>query len=276
MKRILAIAAREALEGLRNKWAVTAALLLGALSLTLGLLGAAPVGRVDASPLEIEIVSLSSLAILLLPLIALIVSHDAIVGEAERGTLALLLAAPVSRRAAIMGKFTGHVSLLALATAIGFAAGAVALPMSGASIDAGAWGAFGAMTGASVLLGACFIALGYCASALARDRATAGAIAIGFWLLFAVLFDLALLGLLVLDRGRSLDATAVSALLFLNPCDIYRLFTLGGAGGAARFSGMTSLVAAAPQSASALLAGLAAWIVLPLAVAIRLFERRDI
>ena len=41
------------------------------------------------------VVSLSSLTIFLVPLIALLLSHDAIVGEAERGTLLLLLSYPV-------------------------------------------------------------------------------------------------------------------------------------------------------------------------------------
>ena len=45
--------------------------------------------------LDVVIVSLSSLTILL-PLIALLISHDAIVGEMERGTLLLLLSYPVA------------------------------------------------------------------------------------------------------------------------------------------------------------------------------------
>ncbi|WP_424363099.1 ABC transporter permease subunit [Methylocystis parvus] len=276
MRRIVAIAAREALEGFRNKWAAAAALLLAALALTLGFLGSAPVGGVNASPLDVEIVSLSSLTILLLPLIALVVSHDAIAGEAERGTLALVLATPVARWEAIVGKFLGHMFLLALATIAGFGIAAAALWASAAEIDANGWRSLAAMIALSVLLGAVFVALGYVASAWARDRATAAAIAVGLWLLFAILFDMALLGLLVADRGRHLDATAVAALLFLNPCDLYRLLTIGDATGAARFSGMSSLAANASPSPHWLLAGLVAWVLVPLWLAIRLLERRDI
>lgn len=274
MRRIVAIASKEALEGSRNRWAAAASLLLAALALTLAFLGSAPVGEVKAAPVEVEIVSLSSLAVLLLPLISLIVAHDAIVGEAERGTLALLFAAPVARWEAIAGKFLGHVLLLALATIAGFGAAAVALMVSGAGFDGDGWRSFAAMTALSILLGAVFIALGYCVSAWARDRATAAAMAIGVWLFFAILFDMALLGLLVADRGRHLDATAVTALLFLNPGDLYRLLTLGGVTGAARFSGMSSIAASA--SPFWLLVGLVAWVVIPLALSIRLLGRRDI
>ena len=41
------------------------------------------------------VVSLASLTVFLVPLIALLLAYDAIVGEAERGTLLLLLAYPV-------------------------------------------------------------------------------------------------------------------------------------------------------------------------------------
>ena len=50
-----------------------------------------------AGDLAVSIVSLSSLSIFLVPLIALLLSFDAIVGAVDRGTLALLLAYPVAR-----------------------------------------------------------------------------------------------------------------------------------------------------------------------------------
>ena len=48
---------------------------------SLAFLGAAPAGRVGAGALEVVVVSLSSLSIYLVPLIALLISHDAIVCE---------------------------------------------------------------------------------------------------------------------------------------------------------------------------------------------------
>ena len=52
----------------------------------------------------------------------------------------------------------------------------------GGGADAGAWHAFLAMIGSSVLLGAAFTALGYLISVVARDRGTAAGLAIGAWL----------------------------------------------------------------------------------------------
>ncbi len=94
---IAAIAVKEIREGLRSRWIVAITLLLGILALALSFLGAAPTGSTGASPLEVMVVSLSSLTIFLIPLIALLLSHDAVVGEAERGTLLLLLSYPVTR-----------------------------------------------------------------------------------------------------------------------------------------------------------------------------------
>ncbi|WP_254453319.1 ABC transporter permease subunit [Siccirubricoccus sp. G192] len=104
MKGVLLIAGKEIREGMRNRWVVAATLLLAALALTLAFLGAAPAGRVGAGALEVVVVSLSSLSIFLLPLIALLISHDAIVGEMERGTMLLLLSYPLARWQVVLGE----------------------------------------------------------------------------------------------------------------------------------------------------------------------------
>ena len=58
-----------------------------------------------SAPLAIAVANLSSLGVYLLPLLALMLSFDAVVGESERGTLNLLLAYPVDRWQVILGKF---------------------------------------------------------------------------------------------------------------------------------------------------------------------------
>ena len=97
------------------------------------------------------------------------------------------------------------------------------------------------MIASSILLGAVFIAIGYLVSALVRERATAAGIAIGVWLLLVVIYDMALLGLLVVDQGRLISAQVLSGLLLLNPTDVYRLFNLAGTANVSMFSGMTGL-----------------------------------
>src|SRR5579863_10552751 len=88
MRQILIIAGKELRDGMRNRWVVATTALLAALALTLAFLGAAPTGAVRVSGLAVTIVSLSSLSIFLVPLIALLLSYDAIVGEVDRGAMA--------------------------------------------------------------------------------------------------------------------------------------------------------------------------------------------
>jgi Cu-processing system permease protein len=275
MRAIPVIAGQEIRAGLRNRWIVATTLLLAALALSLTLLGSAPTGTVGVDPLAVVVVSLSSLTIFLLPLIALLLSFDAIVGEQERGTLVLLLAYPVARWEVVLGKFLGHTAILAVATVMGYGTAAVALVLRGGLEDA-AWPAFSAMVGSSVLLGAAFVALGGLASVLVRERATAAGIAVGIWLVFVLLYDTALLGLLVADQGRIVGAALLDVLLLLNPTDVYRLFNLTGSESVSVYAGMAGPGEAGRLAPAVLAGALAAWIAVPLVLAMGFFARRQL
>jgi Cu-processing system permease protein len=276
MRNVLIVARKEIQEGLRNRWVLATTLLLAALALTLTFLGSAPTGNVGVRALDVVIVSLSSLTIFLLPLIALLISHDAIVGEMERGTMLLLLSYPVGRWQVLLGKFVGHLAILAFATLIGYGAAAGALAATGTEIDAGSFAAFGSMVGSSILLGAAFIAVGYFVSALVRERGTAAGIAVGVWLVFVLIYDMALLGLLVVDQGQTVSGGVLDALLLLNPADTYRLFNLTGSAGVSAFSGMAGVAQTASLSPTLLLAALVAWTLVPLGLAALAFSRREL
>jgi Cu-processing system permease protein len=276
MRNILIVARKEIQEGMRNRWVLATTLLMAGLALSLTFLGSAPTGTVGVRALDVVIVSLSSLTIFLLPLIALLISHDAIVGEMERGTMLLLLSYPVARWQVLQGKYVGHQSILAIATQLGYGAAAGALAATGEAIDAESWTAFASMIGSSILLGAAFIAVGYLVSAVVRERGTAGGIAIGIWLVFVLIYDMALLGLLVVDQGQILSGGLLNALLMLNPADAYRLFNLTGTAGVSAFSGMAGMAENNTLHPSALIAALAAWALVPLGIAAFAFSRREL
>ena len=115
----------------------------------------------------------------------------------------LLLSYPVGRYQVILGKFCGHVLILAFATVIGYGAAAAALAVTGASVLATSWYAFASMLGTSIMLGAVFVAIGYLISSLVRDRGTAAGACVGIWLLMVLIFDMALLGSWSSTRVRS-------------------------------------------------------------------------
>ncbi len=273
---VVIVASKEIHQAVRNRWVLASTLLLAALALSLAFLGSAPTGTVGVRALDVIIVSLSSLTIFLIPLIALLIAHDAIVGDMERGTMLLLLSYPVARWQVLFGKFLGHVAVLAFATCLGYGLAAAALAATGSRIDHDSLAAFAAMIGSSVLLGAVFVAIGYLVSALVHDRGTAAGISIGLWLLLVLIYDMALLGLLALDQGRNISAAALNAMLLFNPTDVYRLFNLTGFANVSTFAGMAGLAQSTSLSTQVLLLALVMWTIVPLGLAALAFSRREL
>lgn len=276
MRQARLIAAKEFTDGVRNRWIIIVTALMTALALILTLLGTAPTGSSKIDSLAVTVVSLSSLSIFFVPLIALLLSYDCIVTERERGTLMLVLSYPVSRRAVIAGKFLGHLTLLALTIAGGYGIAGIVIALS--NLDGGshqAWGAFLSFIASSVLLGAVFLALGILISVAVRERGTAAGLAIGAWLVFVLLYDLGLIGLLASDVGQALNDGLITGLLLANPADIFRMLNLTGNSQTAALSAMTGLANSGAVSSSVLIALLAGWTILPLCAACWYFERSE-
>lgn len=269
---VLTIARRELAEGMRNRWVVSTTVLMAALASAIAALGSAPTGSTSTGALDVVVVGLASLTIFLVPLIALLISHNAITREAEGGTLLLLLSHPLSRWQVIAGKFLGQLGIMTFATIIGFtfAAGFVVWQHG-----AEGWQAFASMTGASILLGAVFLSLGLLASASVQESSTAAGISIGLWLLFVAIYDMALLAVLVAQGGHAIPGWTMDLALVLNPTDAYRLLTLGE-GSSAMLSGMGGVFDNSALTPGILVAALVAWCAAPLGLAMAVFTRRNL
>jgi len=275
MKMLWILAHKELKDGLRNRWIAAAIIVLGTLALALSLLGSAPTGSVRASAMDITVISLASLSVYLIPLIALMLSFDALVGEFERGTMMLLLTYPVARWQVIMGKFLGHVLILFIAIFAGYG-GAIIIMMLGSDGSSEGWQAYVTMMASSLLLGTIFIALGYLISVLVRERATAAGTAIGLWLVFVVLYDLILFGALLLDEGQVISQQLFSTLMLISPTDTYRIFNLSLFDNVSQAAGIAGVASEAGLSGTLLMAVLLAWVVTPLMATIMLFQRREL
>jgi len=275
MDAVFVIAAQEIRDGFRNRWIIALTLMLAGFALSLTFLGSAPGGSVGASPLLITVVSLSSLSIFLLPLIGLMLSYDSIIGEIERGTMLLLLSYPVTRAHVMAGKFLGHMIILGFATIVGYGVAGLVAFVWGDDIEANAVMAFVNMTVSSILLGGAFLGLGYLISASVRERGTAAGIAIGVWLVFVLVYDMALLAALV-NFGSSISQGLFQILLLVNPADVYRLINLGGFDNVQALSGSIGMMADVKLPVWALIGMLLAWVVLPFGFAGYLFNKKDI
>lgn len=273
MSAVRVIAVREIRAGLRNRWVVAATGLLAALSLALAFLGSAATGQVEAASLTVNVVSLSSLSIYLVPLIALMLTYDAIVGEEENGTLLLLLAYPVARWQILVGKFVGHAAILAFATIVGFGLAGLVIAATGEVQRAGVQ-AFIVLILTSALLGWVFVGVGYLLSVLVAERSTAAGLAVAVWLLLVVVYDMALLGGLAATGGKGVIGELVPFLLVANPADAYRLFNLSGMAEVAAVSGLGAAGSEVPAWQP--LAALLAWVIAPLALAWLVFRNKEL
>ncbi|WP_338473520.1 ABC transporter permease subunit [Pseudomonas sp. MS646] len=274
MNPIQTMARKEFCDGLRNRWLLAISLLFAVLAIGIAWLGAAASGQLGFTSVPATVASLSSLATFLMPLIALLLAYDAIVGEDESGTLLLLLTYPLGRGQLLLGKFVGHGLILALATFIGFGCAilAIALLVDDVELSLLLW-AFGRFMVSSTLLGWVFLGLAYVLSCLSAEKSTAAGLALGVWFFFVLVFDLALLALLVLSEGR-FNPQLLPWLLLFNPTDVYRLINLSGFDSATHGAAVLTLGSDLPVSAPGLWMCLVVWMAVPLWLAYRLFQRR--
>lgn len=270
MGRILATATTEFRIAFRNRWVAIAIVLMALFALVLSAAGSAPTGGLGVDRLSVTVASLTSLAVYLVPLLALLMSFDAVAGEVERGTLPLLLTYPVSRTEILIGKLVAHVAILGLAVAVGYgiAAGAalIADPEAAAGLPA-LW----RLGWSSVLLGASFLGAGYAMSAMARRPSGAAGLAIGIWLGLVVLYDLGLLAAVVADNGGWFTTDVFPMALLANPADAFRLFNLAASEATAAAAGVGGAANAIPAWQA--LTSIWVWPVLALALAVAAFRR---
>ncbi|MBL8539062.1 MAG: ABC transporter permease [Betaproteobacteria bacterium] len=266
--QIVAIAEKEFWDRIRNRWVLAVAAVFTVFALVIAYLGAAQQGAVGFRGIDATIASLVSLVIYLVPLIALILGYDAIVGERDKGSLELLLAMPLTRFELLLGKYFGLALALAFSTVAGFGLAGVMLSYR---VGFDALLQYGRFLLSALLLGWAFLSIAVLISVLAGDRIRASGIAIGLWFFYVLIYDLLLLGLLVAAEGRySLDL--FPALLLLNPADVFRILNVFGYEDARQWYGLATVFPDSLASPWLMGSAMLLWIVCPLAIAIWRFR----
>lgn len=120
---------------------------------------------------------------MVLSLIAILFTYDAINGEREAGTLQLTFSNPVPRARFILGKLIGSWLGLVIPLAIPILLAILLVLLSGIPMTPLHWQKLGALLGVSLLLFTFFIALGLLTSALTRRSATSFLAALVAWVL---------------------------------------------------------------------------------------------
>ena len=262
-RQVATLAGKEFRDRMRNRWVLAVELVFAVCSLVITYFGGAQQGQVGLRSIEFTIASLVSLVIYLIPLIALLLGFDAVVGERERGSLDLLLALPITRFELLLGKYLGLAAALTLSTVAGFALDAVLLYRQFGW--PGLYHYLGFMI-SSVLLGLAFLSLALLLSVLTRERTRASGLAIALWFGFVLVFDLLLLGLLVASGGE-FGGQALAYVLLLNPADVFRILNVFSLDQMRSLYGLTSIVPPALANPWLMGGAMLAWITAPLALA---------
>lgn len=135
---------------------------------------------------------------LLIPLIGLLVGYKSIAGEADSGSIKILLSLPHSRLDVVLGKVLGRVAVLLTAIAIGLVFALVVILAMYGSFDAVDFLTFALL---SMLLGAVYVCLGIAVSSMTRSSTRAALGIVGVFLYVYVLHDAISTLLLYLVEG---------------------------------------------------------------------------
>lgn len=257
------IASKELRDRLRNLWVVAVALIFALFALAIAYLGSVQQGSVGFQSIDVTIASLVSLVIYLVPLIALILGYDTIVGEKERGSLELLRSMPITRFEILLGKYLGLSGALALATIVGFGAGLIPLTSAVTPNDVYHYAGF---VVSAILMGMAFLSLSLLVSVVAQDRMRASGVAVMLWFFFVLIFDLLLMGALVASHGK-LGSALFGGLLMLNPADVFRLLNIFSSDQVQSMYGLATVMPERLTDPTVLVGVMLAWVVVPFLLA---------
>jgi Cu-processing system permease protein len=216
-RETLLVAAREVREAVRSRWFLLSAASFLVLSLGLSLLGLAGAQRSGLAGFDRTTAGLLNLALLFVPLVTLCLGSLGLAGEMEDGSLAVLLAQPLSRGEVYLGKYLGLLGAVGASIFAGFGASGLII---GALAGGGNAMAFLQLVGLAVLLAAATLALGTVLSAAFSSRAKAVGGAFAAWMIVVYASDLGTIGLVA---ARSLSPGQVFALALFNPVEQARV-----------------------------------------------------
>lgn len=265
-----AIASKELSDKLKSKWVMVIAAGFAIFTIVISYFGGVTSGVAGLRSIDATIASLTSLVTYFIPILALTLGGGIIADERDKGTLEIYLSSPISIGEFITGKFVGLAIALTLSTLAGLGiSGIVLLVQLGMSAAL----SYIMFMLNSVVLGLIFLSVSFLVSILFSDRARVIAFTIFLWLFFAVLYDLGLVGILVITKG-AVGNEIFSALLMLNPVDVYRILNFLSIGELNVFLGLASVELPAYMKSQVLWAISILWIILPLVMSYYFFKRK--
>ncbi|UCF08448.1 MAG: ABC transporter permease [Thermoplasmata archaeon] len=228
--------------------------------------------------MEDTVGTIMSISVLLIPVIAIMLGYSTIAGEAENGSLYVVLSYPVRRSEVLLGKFIGLGFVIVVSCIVGFGAGGLIIAITvGTASSLG----FLAFIGLTILIGLLYLALTIMASAFCKRKVTALAagIIIFFW---AMIYGMIIMGIYLATGGNMGDFFSGNIVfpdwlwrsVFFSPGDMYQMAVMQ-AFGIDQLFGIT--VETPGYLTLELLVGvMLLWTIIPMILAYFFFEKRDI
>jgi Cu-processing system permease protein len=272
IRPVLVIVGHEFRSALRGKMVPAFAALFALLAIGIALAGLGASGRLIVQGFTRTTVSLLTLALYLLPLLGALLGASAFGGE--DGSTELLLAQPIGRAEALIGRLGGLYAALIGISLAGFGAAGV---LVAATAGGKGIGGFALVALGATAVGGAGLGVGVLIGIMARSRSTAVGWALGAWFTAAILYDIGAITLLQLT-GTGEPGPWLIGILALNPIDGIRALSLISLG-ADVLLGPTGAalqrLLGAGGGAIYVLASLAIWVAAPPALAAWVFGRRD-
>ena len=213
------------------------------------------------------ILSLMNITLMVVPLVSVVFTTIHFYNSYE--FIELMLAQPVNRKVIFLGEYFA----VAMSLCFAFTAG-VGIPMI--IYGAGAQGFTLLYSG--IMLTLVFVSLAFLSAVLTRDKAKAIGIALLFWFYFSLIYDGLLLWIIYSFSDYPLEKVTL-ALVALNPIDLARILillkldisALMGYTGAFYKDFFGSSIGLIFSTAL-----LSIWIIIPVAMALRIFKRKDL
>lgn len=265
-----AIAHKELSDKLKSRWVIVIATGFAAFTIVISYFGGATSGVAGLRGMDATIASLTSLVTYFIPILALTLGGGIVADERDKGTLEIYLSSPMSVGEFIAGKFLGLSIALAISTLVGLGISGVVLLLSPGVKALSSYLVF--MLN-SVILGLIFLSVSFLVSIIFNERARVIAFTVFIWLFFAVLYDLGLVGLLIITKG-AVGNEVFSALLVLNPVDVYRILNFLSIGELKVFLGLATVEMPAYMKTPVLWVISLIWVALPLIMSYHFFKRR--
>ena len=224
MHTIFALYKKEYRDYIRNKWFITLTLIFLILAMVTSYFGASGVGFRGLKETVTAMLSLNSF---LIPIVAIMIGHGAIINEREKGSIQILLSYPVTRIEFFAAKYLAMATLLFTTIFIGFGSAGIVITLGGGSSN---WIYFLHFLLSTFLMGMVFLAFSFLVSSMAERKSIAMGGGIFIWFFFSMIIGLIFLGLFALagvDYGEVIKGEAefpewMWKVLFISPLDTYQ------------------------------------------------------